>query len=407
MQKIKNSINEFVRTIISPSTRYAIKRLKEWLIERIDLFKCWRWVSTELDCRSNHPFRVSYLGRKRNKDLAEVILGFKEHSEDIYQPSASYPKIKLSELPSLGAIRVPKYLRALVPLDKGVDQILAEYDSELRNKLKKNKHRFTMRQIHDEAEIYHAEHQLLRPFAEARHGDAVNHMPSETIRAFANQFGRLDLIYEDDKLVSCLLGMEYSINKKKYWIVDRFGYPEEVFANSKRFGDINSMNNHMAMEWAAANGYDYYDIGLVFARPWDGLLQWKKRRGSIMRTTALAGSSSFYLKVPEQLKPEFFWYSPVFSIENGELSLHLGLPAGKTEEDFLKHYSKMTFRELCTVYVYCAASPSQGLSTSLSHFYRFDDRVPKIKTLIAMMIYVVVLTGSKLQSLIELSPMIA
>jgi hypothetical protein len=360
--------------------RFEIRNTKDWLKERLDLAAIWRWNLTILQPKDGSPFRIKYLGRKKNVNLAEILLDIK-HESDLATESnrVSVREAIVSEVPIPGAIRVPKYLRAIVPLNRSVDEIVAEYDSELRSKLRKLRPQFHMRQITDDQEIDFAEHMLLRPFASARHGSAVNHMPSETVRSFAKGFGRLDFVYKEQEVVSCLLGMGYYVGGKHYWIVDRFGYPEAVFSDSKRFADMNSMNNHMALEWAIQEGYDFYDIGLVFARPWDGLLQWKKRRGSIFRVTALKGFSYFYVKVKNTDSADFFWDFPLFAVENGGVALHLGLPSARNEEEFLSHYSKMTFRELNKVYLHCATTPAETLLVGLNKFYRHDQTSPKIE----------------------------
>jgi hypothetical protein len=379
-----NNIKKLIRKILSPSMRFGIRDKKDWLKERLNLAAFWRWKQTYLYPKEGSQFKVRYWGRQENINLAETLLGI-DRASGVVQADHHVPErsVTVSEIPIPGAIRVPKYLRAIVPLEGGMEAIIADYDSELRRRLKKYRPNFHTKQALTDEEIDAADNTLLRPFASDRHGAAVNHMPSKTVRDFAQRFGRLDLVYENSELVACLLAMEYWVAGKKYWILDRFGYPESVFSDPKRLGHINAMNNHIAMEWAIENGYDYYDIGLVFARPWDGLLHWKKRRGSIMRTTALPLFSHFYLKVSDADAAEFFWESPLFSEDGrGLLTLHLGLPAGKSDADFLDHYNKMTFRELRQVNLYTTTPPSEALLNSLGDFYRRDVTPPKIKPII-------------------------
>ncbi len=381
---MKKYFKTLIKKTLSPSVRFEIRSTKDWLKERLDLAAFWRWNLTILHPKDGSPFRIRYFGRKKNVNLAEVLLGIDRESG---APQAARKeterKVLVSEIPIPGAIRVPKYLRAIVPLDRKVDEIVNDFESELRRRLKKHRPYFHMRQVTEDHEIEFADQQLLRPFAENRHGDHVNHMDSNTVKSFAKDFGRLDFVYEEGVLVACILGVEYSVKGKRYWMVDRFGYTAEVFSDPKRFGYANAVNNQLAMEWAIVNNFDFYDMTLVFACPFDGLLEWKKRRGSIFRMTALKGFSHFYIKVANADAANFFWESPLFAVEHGGVVLHLGLPSGRNEEEFLSHYSKMTFRELNKVYLHCVTTPAETLLVGLSKFYRHDQSPPKIEIVLS------------------------
>ena len=202
---------------------------------------------------------------------------------------------------------------------------MAGYDSELRRSLRKHRSSYRMQQALRDDEIEHADREMLQPYATARHGSSANQMPSEMVRRFALEFGRLDLVLLNEEVVACLLAMESIRAGKRYWLLDRFGYAEAVFSDPKRLRETNSMNTHLALEWAIENGFDYYDIGLCFARPDDGLLKWKRRRGAVPETIGLRGYGHFHIRLPKVGAAQFLWDSPLFAIERRKLTLHLGL----------------------------------------------------------------------------------
>ena len=87
----------------------------------------------------------------------------------------------------------------------------------------------------------------------------------------------------------------------------------------------------MALEWAIENGFDYYDIGTCLARPDDGLLEWKRRRGGDVDT--LGNNGYLFVRLPKVGIAQFLWETPLFAVEGKELTLHLGLPDGPSDEE--------------------------------------------------------------------------
>ena len=290
-------------------------------------------------------------------------------------------RVIISEMPFPSSLCVPKVLSPIVTLDKPIEEIMAGFDKELRRKLKKNRSLYSMKQVFSDAEIEYANSELIKPYAIARYGSLAFHYPLETVRRIA-KIGRLDFIYKEEELVACTLSHEYVLAGKRYWLLDLFGYPEAVFSDSKRLGEINSINNHMALECAIENGYDFVDIGFAFARPFDGLLIWKKRRGAALKAINIESFSYFHVYVPKAVSVNFFWDKPLFSIEHSKLTLHLGFPERISDEEFLTHYREMRFDGLFKVYIHCSKAPSENLLTRFGKFYKKESSAPILEIIL-------------------------
>src|SRR5690606_24512746 len=113
----------------------------------------------------------------------------------------------------------------------------------------------------------------------------------------AKGVGRLDLITLGDEVIGCHLGCEVARGGKRYWSTLRFGYCEAVFSDARKLREVNSITTFMALEWALEQGFDYYDIGLCLARPDDGLLKWKRRRGGDI--DSLGNHAYLFVRLPK------------------------------------------------------------------------------------------------------------
>jgi hypothetical protein len=370
------------RKILSPSFRFELRETAAWLQEQLDRVRLWRWEIARIPLPVDRPYDILYAGRKAHLKLAKILLGL-EDVIDVRKADVNLSgrKVFVSEIPIPGALCVPQYLRAIVPLGRPIEEIMAEYDSELRRSLRKHRSSYRMQQALLDAEIEHADREMLQPYATARHGSSANQMPSEMVRRFALEFGRLDLVRSDDEVVACLLGMESIRAGKRYWLLDRFGYTETVFSDPKRLRETNSMNTHLALEWAIENGFDYYDIGLCFARPDDGLLKWKRRRGAVPETIGLRGYGHFHIRLPKAGAAQFLWDSPLFAIERRKLTLHLGLPDGPNDDEVSKRYREMGFAGLFKVYLHCVKPPGDHLLEKLRSLYARQKSPPEISVI--------------------------
>jgi hypothetical protein len=201
----------------------------------------------------------------------------------------------------------------------------------------------------------------------------------EIISLASSEYGRLDVLYSGEEAVGCHLGNHYESKGKKYWYVNRFGYPANIFNDFKLWGEVNSMNLHLALESAIQNGYDYCDYGTSLARPGAGLIEWKRRRKGIL---AEDYGNYFYLKFPKSGAELFFWYAPLFNIENHKLTLHLGLPKDKSDEEIMARYHEMGYGGLYKVYLHCKNVPNETLVQSVRDLYADQDSQPIVITYI-------------------------
>lgn len=376
---MKKIVVTLIRKLISPSMRFNLREKISWLREQLDRARFWRWEIARLPWRENGSYSIFYVGRKSRRELAQILLGIKDATQT--ETDASSQTVLVSELPIPFALCVPKYLRAIVPLGRPIEEIMAEFDSELRRSIRKKRPHYRMQQALSDTDIEYADRELLRPYASARHGNSANQMPLETVRRFAKEFGRLDFVLKDDNVIACLLGTEYVCAGERYWILDRFGYHESIFSDPKKLGETNSMNNHLELEWAIESGYDYYDIALVFARPDDGLLKWKKRRGATLRTIGLRGYSHFYLRLPRVGAAKFLWDAPLFAMERHKLTLHLGLPDGLNDDEITNRFHEMGFNGLSKVYLHCVKLPSEQLLEMVQGLYAQHKSQPHVEVI--------------------------
>ncbi|MES2181740.1 MAG: hypothetical protein V4493_06545, partial [Pseudomonadota bacterium] len=216
-------------------------------------------------------------------------------------------------------------------------------------------------------------------YATARHDVAAFQLDSSLVRKLAlTKCGRLDLLFSGEEAVGCHLGNSYIHRGKRYWHVNRFGYPHKVFSDYKLWSEVNSINLYLALEAAIEDGYDYCDYGLSLARPGSGLIEWKRRRKGFLST--YGNYDYIYLRLPENGAAKFLWDSPLFTVENGKICLHLGIPVGKTDEDAIARYHEMGYGGLFKVYLQCIQPPSERLIEMIRDLYADQESQPMIIT---------------------------
>ena len=162
----------------------------------------------------------------------------------------------------------------------------------------------------------------------------------------------------------------------------RFGFSKVVFTDAKRLYELNSVNSYMAAEWAIANNFDFYDIGLSLAQPDGGLLQWKRRRGGQLDSSLTY--SYFHVRLPKNGVAQFLWNSPLFDDKSGALALHFGLPAHITDEEALSRYNEMGFGGLTTVYIHHARPLTETLLNAFKKLFCDHVRAPIFKTVLVV-----------------------
>jgi hypothetical protein len=379
---MKESIAALMRKLISPSLRFELRKAISWLRDIASRACFWRWEIARFKLREDSHFNVLYVGRKAQREFVKVLMGAQSPSvEDQLKSDAAGQTVWVSEMPTPGALCVPQYLSAVVPLSKSIDEITAKYNAELRRNLRKNRLRYRMKQALNDDEIESADVQMLKPYAQARHGTAASQIETHEVQRVAKNAGRLDLVLLEDEVVACHLGCVITRAGKRYWSTIRFGYPETVYSDAKKLREINSITTFMALEWAIENGFDYYDIGTCLARPDDGLLEWKRRRGGDVDT--LGNHGYMFIRLPRKGAAQFLWETPLFAVEGKKLTLHLGLPGGPSVEEVASRYREMGFGGLSKVYLHCAAQPDASILDNLRSRFDHLKTPPAVETVIS------------------------
>ena len=100
-----------------------------------------------------------------------------------------------------------------------------------------------LRRVTDHTEIERIHREMLVPFARARHGDGAHNFPIEFVRKMALARGRLDLVLLHGGEVACKLAYGMVQSGRRYWVALRVGYPEVVFSDPDRLGEVNSIRS--------------------------------------------------------------------------------------------------------------------------------------------------------------------
>lgn len=382
---MKENLAAVARKVISPSLRYEIRTVSSKLRELLARNCFWRWEISRFRRQQASPYEILYIGRKQQREMAKLLIGGKGQQQaaeaaDGAAPASTRHVVLVSEMPTSGSLTVPHYLSAVVPLGRSLEDITARYDSELRRSIRKNRPLYQMRQTQADDEIAMADQQFLRPYATARQGIHAAQFPTDEVFRLAKGVGRLDLITCGDEVIGCHLGCEITRDGKRYWSTLRFGYCEAVFSDPKRLREVNSITTFMALEWALANGYDYYDIGLCLARPDDGLLKWKRRRGGDI--DALGNHAYMFIRLPRTGTAQFLWDTPLFAIEGDKLTLHLGLPEGPSDDEVASRYHEMVFGGLHKIYLYGASSSAESFLQTLRSRYATVQSPPMMERVV-------------------------
>lgn len=361
------------RAALPPSWRFGILQAKHELDTGLARARLWRWERTALASEGDAPLSVAYVGRRDRRWQVCSLLGLRDEPGARDSPNQSAEAALAGDVPWPESLRVPYHLDAVVPLGRSLEDIMAGYDTELRRKLNRQRARAHARRVTDEAEVERLHREMLEPYGFARHGvHAVNPSYAQ-IKHLALHTGRLDVIYLDGAEVGCHLGSSATHHGKRYWVTLRFGYPQAVFRVPKQLRDANSVTAHLALAWAIENGFDYYSLGMSPARPDGGLLEWKRRRGGELST--MTTTDYFRVRLPSRGRARFLWRAPLFSAHHEHISLHLGAPAGPSDEQIAARYRQMGFGGLSAVRIYCERSRTTSLLRSLGDLYsRYPSR---------------------------------
>ena len=333
----------------------------------------------------NEPYKFVYIGRRstQNQAMAQFFRSTSKHYIAGAEPlTKSACPIFIGDFPMPGSLRVPVDAHAVIALNRSLKEIAVPYGDNLRRTIKQQHSLSEVRHLNNMVEVDRADQDMLRPYAASRYGPDAAQIGESVVRQMALQHGRLDAVYQNGEPVSCHLAYASVRGKKKYWNSMRFGFSKAVFEDTKRLRAINSINIQLAVEWAIAHKFDYFDIGMSLAQPDDGLLPWKRRRGGQLDSSLT--HSYFHVRLPRKGVAQFLWNSPLFDDKSGSLALHFGLPAHITDEEALSRYNEMGFGGLTTVCIHHARPLTETLLKAFQKLFCDHVREPIFKTVLVV-----------------------
>lgn len=375
-----SQINSMLKTCVSPSLRFKVKQKKGRFVQLLAGFCFWKWKCFKFPLSETNLTIVHYLGRPKNIPALMALLGINRNiSSDLVNTKATAEKVFASEFPMLNALCVPFCLNTIVKLGRSIDDITGTYSRSLRRSINGQRAEYSYKAVSDSVKIDSIERTMLWTYANARHDISAFQLHPDEVRTMAQaSYGRLDLLYQGEEEVGCHLGNSYVRKGKRYWHVNRLGYTDAVLSDYKRWGDVNSINLHLALESAIENDYDYCDYGVSLARPGAGLIEWKRRRKGFLADND--NFNYFYLKLPITGAAHFLWDAPLFAVERGKVTLHLGIPEDKTDEDITARYNEMGYGGLYKIYLQCIRQPSEHLIKTIRNLYIDQEVQPMIVT---------------------------
>ncbi len=375
--RVLSKLASALKNCVSPSLKFEIRQKRCQLKHFLASLNWRKWQHFSFPLSETNSTIVHYKGRLENKPVLKALLGS--------DPAISYPgvpsgdKVYVTEHPMRDAICIPFFLITIVKLGRPIEEIVASYSKSLRRSINSDRPNYRYQAINCVDKIDLIENNMLKAYATLRHDSSAAQLEPGMVQKFAQKpHGRLDILLQGDDEVGCHLGHPYTRKGKRYWHVNRLGYPSSVFSDYKRWGEVNSINLHLALESAIENGYDYCDYGISLAKPGHGLIEWKRRRKGFLSTHD--SFDYFYMKLPKVGGAQFLWDTPVFGVEGGKPTLHLGIPEGKTEEEMLARYNEMGYGGLYKVYLDCVTPPSAQFVESIRALYADHDVQPMVIT---------------------------
>jgi hypothetical protein len=367
-----------IRKLISPSLRFELREAADWIREQLDRALLWNWEIVRLPRRADSPYEIYYIGRKAKRESAKTILRVDDEiGSNQTRAYSSSQIVVVSEIPIPGALNVPWFLSTIVSLERPIEEIIAGFGSELRKRIRKCRMRYRIQSALLDTEIDRAVQEMVNPYSIARYGASAIYTSPSYVREMAQIYGQLHLLLLGDEVVGCQAGHSFTRAGKRCWRMMMCGYPEAVFSDSKRLTETNTINHFLELEWAFNNGFDYLDLENSAGHPDGKLLQWKRRWGGLLNMKRQ--HTYLHVRLPKAGTARFLWDSPLFAIERGKLTLHLGLPDGLNDDEISKRYREMGFAGLFKVYLHCAKPPGEGLLETLRGFYAHQKSPPIVE----------------------------
>jgi hypothetical protein len=365
------------KNLIPLSLRFEIRQKKGQIKHFFGRFCFWKWQHFSFPLSETNPINIHYKGRSQNKPVLMALLGASAMTAKEGAPAGD--KVYVTEHYMRDAIRIPFCLITIAKLGRPLEDIVASYSKRLRRLINSERINYRYQAITEITKIDAIENNMFKPYAIARHGIGAAQLQDGLVRKFAQKaHGRLDVLLQGDEEVGSHLGNPYTRKGKRYWHVNRLAYPSSVFTDHRRYGEVNSINLHLALEAAIDNGYDYCDYGVSLAKPGHGLIEWKRRHRGFLATHD--NFDYFYMKLPKTGGAQFLFDTPVFGVEDGKATLHLGIPEGKTDEELLARYHEMGYAGLYKVYLDCVKPPSAQFIDSIRALYADQESQPIVIT---------------------------
>src|SRR5262249_50437077 len=148
------------------------------------LARLWRWEVARLS-RPDAPYDLLYIGPAEQRAQAAAIFAA-PRVEIVNAQALTAPDVAVaSHLPLPGAVHIPPQVHMVVPLDRSLADIVADYHQDLRRRLQKLRSRFGLKQVVELTELERLHRDMLLPYAHARHGQGAVLIDVEAVRRIA------------------------------------------------------------------------------------------------------------------------------------------------------------------------------------------------------------------------------
>ena len=330
------------------SIKFFLKEKRYRFKELVRLARFWSWQFKRLpNCKSVN-IAFNYWGRKSERAGAINFLGL---DDSIKIDALIKPSVIVSEFPIPGATCLPLHLSTVIQLEnRTLEDILMGFQKEKRRLINSQASNYKLKKVTTIKEVMRLDLEMLRPFANARYGRGAYNFPLQQLIDMTFNTGHFYLLLHENKEVGCFIGHFSIRNKKRYWQVDRLGFPEIIFSNMQHYREKNVMVFYLQIEWTITNGFEYFDMGANCAFTEAGVVHHKRTYGGQLST--MGNYSYLYLKLPSAYAAKFYWGKPLLALEGKAIVLHLGLPNGVNDSELLNRYKLLNFGGLTKVYLH-------------------------------------------------------
>lgn len=338
------SVKGYFLAMLPASIRYKIRIKLNRVLVTTKSLNILNWISKSI---STDLEERTWRGSQNDLDKLNLYLSAATPTT-IGNPTRAY-KANFYGFPVIGAYKVPIYLDAIVDLKQGPNPILETLGENVRRLIRRGTSTYDIKVIDDHSDIDMVNKLMLIPYGNSRHGSTAVNLDEGGIYQLLSgrAHGKLHVLYNEGVAVGCHLGYESREKRGKVWNALRFGYVSEVFNDSKRLDEANTLNAYLAMCWAHSQGYDFYNFGMSGGNLADGLLRWKLRRGGVPDVERTV--DFFYLKLQRGGAPYFYWHMPAIIVYKNELCLCIGQPSDIDFNSLKSRYKKCLPNGIATI----------------------------------------------------------